>query len=790
MRIHTNGLKNELKEVKQQDYKVSYGTTVISGDDLKNFNPVVNSDLLKSVMKEFYFETPKPIEKGTIINAKQGILVNGVYEYIDYGNYIIKESEYNPNSKTYSYKCYDYMLKTMIDYKKLNTTYPITIKDYIKTICTYCGLEFASYNDDFVNSTKTIKEDYFSNGNYTFRDILDYLAQLVSGWICIDKNNKVEVRYTNETNENFDGDYIRNINVDFTKKYGPVNSVVFSRGDGSDNIYRKDDNSIAQNGLCEIKISDNPFLEDSDRDTFIDGVFNKLKGLEFYILDVDTVGILFLEVGDLYGFQIGIKTGSLKSGVVKSGLRQAQSEQSDIYKCLLLNSEIKTIDGLTETQYVEEPQTSVTDYKTSAPTDNSVKNAIIQTNKNSAEIILKVYKNEVISAINFSPEKITIDTSKLNVEGIATFTNSKLAESGGATINGDNITTGTIAGATVINGDNITTGTINANRLDSKVITTDNFSAQTINADKITAGTLSAAAINLGNGKFKVTTDGKLTSTSGTIAGWSIANNRLYTDNNGIYANGEFYMYPTKGGIVGLNDAFRCKGPAGIAIYNDHANYDKPNDPDYNPDDMKAGISIMGAVGNVTIGNRSSANSVNIRSYCSESTRANPEGRCILLASASNTFLWAGDQIWAEGNGKANSLVKTDAGSSSSRNVKTNIKKFDQTKYDGALSLLKKMDLYEYDYKYNIYKNPHKYGFIIDELEELDEAKDFFEFEEYNATFKDNKIDFSGAMSGEHLKTKNYDSDVLDKYLLTCIKALQDKVEKLENEIKEMRTNE
>ena len=65
-----------------------------------------------------------------------------------------------------------------------------------------------------------------------------------------------------------------------------------------------------------------------------------------------------------------------------------------------------------------------------------------------------------------------------------------------------------------------------------------------------------------------------------------------------------------------------------------------------------------------------------------------------------------------------------------------------------------------------------------------------FEFEEYNATFKDNKIDFSGTMNGEHLKTKNYDSDVLDKYLLTCIKALQNKVEKLENEIKEMKSNE
>lgn len=744
MRVHTNSLKNELKEVKEQDYKVSYETTVISGDDLKNFNPIVNSDLLKSFMKEFYFETPKSIEKGTVVNAKQGILVNGVYEYIDYGDYIIKESEYNPNSKTYSYKCYDYMLKTMIDYKKLNITYPITIKDYIKAICTYCGLEFASYNDDFVNSTKTINEDYFNNGDYTFRDILDYISQLVGGWICIDKDNKVEVRYTNETNENFDGDYIRNINVDFTKKYGPINSVVFSRGDGSDNIYRKDDNSIAQHGLCEIKISDNPFLEDSDRDTFIDGVFNKLKGLEFYILDVDTVGILFLEVGDLYGFQVGVKTSSLKSGVVKSGLRQAQSEQSDIYKCLLLNSEIKTIDGLTETQYVEEPQTSVTDYKTSAPTDNSIKNAIIQTNKNSAEILLKVNSDKVISAINLSPENIKIDSAKLDIDAIATFTNSKLAE----------------AGSTVINGDNITTGTINASLIKSG----------TLSADRISGGTISASTISLKNVS--------LTPTSSKIAGWNIDSNRLYTGNNGIYANGEIYMYPTAGGILALNDGLRLKAPSGIAIYNSYTSYGGGTSVD-------DGINIMADGGNLNLMSYSSTKSVNIRSYCSPSTVTNAGAGGIMLAAANNISLHSvAGNCYAKGNGKSNALIKTDEGSASSRSVKENIVEFDKTEYTQALDLLENIKIYNYDYKYKLYNDKHQYGFIIDEIEEFDNK--FFKINKDNAIVDGEELDFNldnKKEDSEIIEVKKYDSDVLDKYLLTCIKALQNKIKELEAKI-------
>ena len=414
------------------------------------------------------------------------------------------------------------------------------------------------------------------------------------------------------------------------------------------------------------------------------------------------------------------------------------------------------------------------------------------------EVSKKVGNDEVISKINQTSETITIQANKVNIGGVITAINNNTT----TTIDGNKITTGSITANQIksgaitadkvssdiittnnfsaqnINANKITSGTLSTDRLESKVITTDNFSAQNINADKITAGTLSAANISLKNVS--------LTPTSSKIGGWTINASQLLsansTGNSTINSNGEIYFYPTKGGILGLNNAFRCKGPNGIAIYNDKPNYGTS-------DTINAGISIMGDSGNVTIGNRTSANSVNIRSYCSESTRANPEGRCILLASASNTFLWAGGKIWAEGNNLANSKIKTDAGSSSSRNVKTNFKKFNKEKYDKALSLLNKMDLYDYDYKYNIYKNPHKYGFIIDELEEYEETKDFFEFEEYNATVDGEKIDFSGTQKGTQLKTKNYDSDVLDKYMLTCIKALQNKIEVLENRIKELESD-
>ena len=66
-----------------------------------------------------------------------------------------------------------------------------------------------------------------------------------------------------------------------------------------------------------------------------------------------------------------------------------------------------------------------------------------QIEQNADNINLKVDKNGIISAINMSSESIDISADKINLDGYATFTD--LATSGATTINGSNITTGTIS---------------------------------------------------------------------------------------------------------------------------------------------------------------------------------------------------------------------------------------------------------------------------------------------------------------------------------------------------------
>lgn len=373
-------------------------------------------------MKQVNFYSTKQIPKNTNINVKSGLEIEGSVEYIDFGNYIINSNEWDADTNSYKHICYDLMLKTMLDYSKLDIIYPITIRDYINAICLKCGIEFANNNDVFRNYNKIINEDYFDYQLYTYRDILDFLAQLVGGFIIINSEDKLEIKYPTETHKILSKSYLNDKNITFKSKYGPINSIVFSRGGGSDCIYRKDEESIKKNGLCELKIKDNPFLE-KDREQYIDELFEQMNGLYYYVCDIQSPGIMFFEVGDLFDFRMGNNYLYPHKGLKpKKGLHPANSNK---YKCLLLNDEIEISSGISETIYNEEAESELTNYKTSKPTDNSLKNAIITTNKNAGEIVLKVNSDGKIvqvelngSADNGSEFNVAADNINLTANDV------------------------------------------------------------------------------------------------------------------------------------------------------------------------------------------------------------------------------------------------------------------------------------------------------------------------------------------------------------------------------------
>ena len=391
MKAHTNNYKEEIKKFGRDiDSKIIIGQTELGKEVLNSVSPHYQSTLLKSVMKQLDIDSNVDIPLGMELNYQFGVKVGNAYEYVDFGNYIVYSSEKQEDTNSYKITCYDKMLYAMKPYESLNVTYPITIRDYLIAICDKLGLDFANENDTFVNYDKQIANELYldADGNsldYTFRDVLDELSAVVAGVICINDNNELEIRYINNTNDTIDEEYLKDVNVNFGEKHGPINSVVLSRSAESDSIYEKDDESIEQNGLTEIKIKDNQILNGNNRDEFLPQIFSQLNGFEYYLNDYSSTGITYYDLMDRYNVTIGENT----------------------YSCVMFNDEINVTQGLEENVYSERLEDSETDYTKSDKTDRKINQAYIIVDKQNQQINSVVQNvNTLQSMVNNQGEQI------------------------------------------------------------------------------------------------------------------------------------------------------------------------------------------------------------------------------------------------------------------------------------------------------------------------------------------------------------------------------------------------
>lgn len=295
--------------------------------------------LYKTIMRELDFEA-----KGNIslidktLHFKNGLKVNGKFEYVDYGNFKVKDIEEVREKETIKVTAYDNMLNFMVDFdfSKLNISLPCTVLDFSKALSNYCGVQL--YTEQFFNNDILIDEDFFTVQKMTCRDVLEKLAQVTLCTIFI-KENKLYFSNINKTDEVLDINVLKSLRLE--NKFGPVNSFVLGRGDVEDNVYDNDQESINTNGLCEIRFDENDIL-DSKREQVITGMFNQIKGLEYYPFEAKEVGLCYLEPCDLI---------------------IAKDRQKNEYKCLVLNLELIITSGTTETISAETPNESTTEYK-------------------------------------------------------------------------------------------------------------------------------------------------------------------------------------------------------------------------------------------------------------------------------------------------------------------------------------------------------------------------------------------------------------------------------------------
>lgn len=187
---------------------------------------------------------------------------------------------------------------------------------------------------------------------------------------------------------------------------------------------------------------------------------------------------------------------------------------------------------------IEQTKDSITsevkkEYATKNELNTSVSTIRQTTDSINLEVAKKVDNKDYTSAqilmkINGDTSSTLIKSDKLDIDAIATFTNNKLAK----------------AGSTTINGSNITTGTISCNRL----------SGGTISGQTISGGTISGS---------------RITSTSGSIGGFAIDGSSGLAGSYGtIRPNGNLLLYPNYGSaryVLSSDMTYNAQGGVVIA---------------------------------------------------------------------------------------------------------------------------------------------------------------------------------------------------------------------------------
>lgn len=191
---------------------------------------------------------------------------------------------------------------------------------------------------------------------------------------------------------------------------------MLARAGESDKIYKKDQNSIDKNGLCELMIKENQFMNFNDRADYLQELSDKLFGVEYYLNDFVSTGIMYYDLLDMYNIEIFGKT----------------------YNCLMLNDEQDITQGLEENIHTDRPEKSETDYKKADTTDKKINQTYLIVDKQNQKI------KGVISQIGDRSNKtttITADIDEINSK-VSNITDLTKTTSGVGTLTLDNCANG------------------------------------------------------------------------------------------------------------------------------------------------------------------------------------------------------------------------------------------------------------------------------------------------------------------------------------------------------------
>lgn len=264
------------------------------------------------------------------VAASYGYAFEDDEEYISFGPFIVDEQTYDKKLDRSTFTGFDLMLEMCKVAKLDGIEYPITATRYLTELADRAGVNSQIERIDY-----TITEDVYSNTGHEYRSITEDIAEL-SNQIMFFKGGMLVNKTSKETGIKLIKKNITGFSL--LPKFGPVDSLVLSRYPQEDNVYPE--SVDPENVNHEIKFADNLLIE-RKREEVIDDLFNKYKGLSWQPFTLKTVGIGFIELGDIITVEI----------------------DDEIYRLEVLGKELTVAGGIFETLFCNEIKKSTTRYQ-------------------------------------------------------------------------------------------------------------------------------------------------------------------------------------------------------------------------------------------------------------------------------------------------------------------------------------------------------------------------------------------------------------------------------------------
>lgn len=307
---------------------------------------IIGSVYAKCLKANFIAEQNNLTDKS--IQAQIGVKFGDTStEYIDMGKYTIERPNNEITAKMSQITAYSELYTKLDDKYICNIDYSSsdkTLADLYIDVCNQLGL--IPKTTTFLNSTISIDNNPFTNGEKN-RTVLQTICKIACSFADIDNGtNKIDLCWLSDSEE---PDYTFNLNdyssVDGGQVIcGPINCLIIKNSQiDSENVTKKDDDSISVNGENQLVISEDYILHNAElRQQAITAIWNRVKGMKYVDCKLITYyGKPFLKLGH----KIRVYTSSTEyfdTYVLKHKFTYDGSFSSVIESPALSKQEIKT----------------------------------------------------------------------------------------------------------------------------------------------------------------------------------------------------------------------------------------------------------------------------------------------------------------------------------------------------------------------------------------------------------------------------------------------------------------